>query len=128
MITVTMQQALDFRKAYNFFNEIKLPLKAAYKLTKIKQAIEKETEYYGEKFQEIVDTYAKKDENGNLMYNEDGSQILIKDGMVMECNQKLEELHNLEIGVENYNLTIEDLGEGIEVTTEDLDALMPFFS
>lgn len=128
MITVTMQQALDFRKAYNFFNEIKLPLKAAYKLTKIKQAVEKETEYYGEKFQEIVDTYAKKDENGNLMYNEDGSQILIKDGMVMECNQKLEELHNLEIGIENYNLTIDDLGEGIEVTTEDLDALMPFFS
>lgn len=128
MITVTMQQALDFRKAYNFFNEIKLPLKAAYKLTKIKQAVEKETEYYGEKFQEIVDTYAKKDENGNLMYNEDGSQILIKDGMVMECNQKLEELHSLEIGIENYNLTIDDLGEGIVVRTEDLDALMPFFS
>ncbi len=128
MITVTMQQALDFRKAYNFFNEIKLPLKAAYKLTKIKQAVEKETEYYGEKFQEIVDTYAKKDEDGNLMYNKDGSQILIKDGMIMECNQKLEELHNLEIGIENYNLTIEDLGESIEVTTEDLDALMPFFS
>ena len=128
MITVTMQQALDFRKAYNFFNEIKLPLKAAYKLTKIKQAIEKETEYYGEKFQEIVDTYAKKDEDGNLMYSKDGTQILIKDGMIPECNQKLEELHNLEIGIENYNLTIEDLGEGIEVTTEDLDALMPFFS
>ena len=128
MITITMQQALDFRKAYNFFNEIKLPLKAAYKLTKIKQAVENETQYYGEKFQEIVDTYAKKDENGNLMYNEDGTQILIKDGMVMECNQKLEELHNLEIGIENYNLTIDDLGEGIEVTTEDLDALMPFFS
>ncbi len=128
MVTVTMQQALDFRKAYNFFNEIKLPLKAAYKLTKIKQAVEKETEYYGEKFQEIVDTYAKKDEDGNLQYNEDGTQILIKDGMVMECNQKLEELHELEIGIENYDLRIEDLGEGIEVTTDDLDALMPFFS
>ena len=128
MVTVTMQQALDFRKAYNFFNEIKLPLKAAYKLTKIKQAVEKETEYYGEKFQEIVDTYAKKDEDGNLMYSKDGTQILIKDGMVMECNQKLEELHELEIGIENYDLKIEDLGEGIEVTTDDLDALMPFFS
>jgi uncharacterized metal-binding protein len=128
MITVTMQQALDFRKAYIYFNGIKLPLKAAYKLTKIKQAIEKETEYYGQKFQEIVDTYAQKDENGNLKYNEDGTQIMIKDGMVMECNQKLEELHNLEIGIENYNLTIDDLGEGIEVTVDDLDALMPFFS
>lgn len=128
MITVTMQQALDFRKAYIYFNGIKLPLKAAYKLTKIKQAIEKETEYYGQKFQEIVDTYAQKDENGNLKYNEDGTQIMIKDGMVMECNQKLEELHNLEIGIENYNLTIDDLGEGIEVTVDDLGALMPFFS
>ena len=120
MITVTMQQALNFRNAYNFFNSIKLPLKAAYKLTKIKNAVEKETEYYAEKFQEIVDTYAKKDEDGNLIYT--------KDGMNAECNQKIEELHTLEIGIENYNLTIEDLGEGIEVTTEDLDALMPFFS
>jgi len=128
MITVTMQQALDFGRAYNFFNEIKLPLKAAYKLTKIKNAVEKETDYYREKFQEIVDTYAKKDENGELQYNEDGTQILIKDGMVMECNQKLEELHNLEIKIENFDLKIEDLGEGIEVTTGDLDALMPFFS
>ena len=128
MITVTMQQALDFRKAYNYFNSIKLPLKAAYKLTKIKDSVEKETEYYGEKFQEIVDTYAKKDENGNLQYNEDGTQILIKDGMVAECNDKLEELHSLEIGIENYNLTIDDLGENIEVTADDLDALMPFLS
>ena len=128
MITVTMQQALDFRKAYNYFNSIKLPLKAAYKLTKIKDSVEKETEYYGEKFQEIVDTYAKKDENGNLQYNEDGTQILIKDGMVAECNDKLEELHSLEIGIENYNLTIDDLGENIEVTADDLDALIPFLS
>ena len=128
MITVTMQQALDFRRAYNVFNEVKLPLKAAYKLTKIKNAVENETQYYGEKFQEIVDTYAQKDENGNLKYNEDGTQILIKDGMIMECNQKLEELHNLEIGIENYNLTIDDLGDSIEVTAGDLDALMPFLS
>ena len=128
MITVTMQEALDFRRGYNFFNSVKLPLKAAYKLTKIKNAVEKETEYYGEKFQEIVDTYAKKDEDGNLMYNEDGTQILIKDGMISECNDKLEELHNLEVSIENYNLTIDDLGDDLEVTTDDLDALMPFFS
>lgn len=128
MITVTMQQALEFRRAYNYFNSVKLPLKAAYKLTKIKNAIDTETQYYGEKFQEIIDTYAQKDENGNLKYSEDGAQILIKDGMIIECNQKLEELHNLEVGIENYNLTIDDLGDGIEVTTEDLSALMPFFS
>ena len=128
MVNVTMQEALDFGKAYNFFNEVKLPLKAAYKLTKIKNAVEAEVEIYRTKFQEIVDTYAKKDEEGNLMYNEDGTQILIKDGMVMECNEKLEELHSLDIEIENYNLTIEDLGEDIEVTTEDLDALMPFLS
>ena len=126
MITVTMQQALDFRKAYNFFNEIKLPLKAAYKLTKIKQAVEKETEYYGEKFQEIVDTYAKKDEDGNLMYSKDGSQILIKDGMIAECNQKLEDLQNLEVQIENYGLTLDDLGENLECTPDELEALMPF--
>ena len=126
MAKVTMDQIIAFRNNGDFFAGASLPLKGAYKLNKIKKAIEKEGEFYTEKFQEIVDLYAKKDDDGNLIFSDDGSQIMIKDGMVEECNKALADLQELEVEIENYNLTLDDLGENLECTPEELEALMPF--
>ena len=126
MIKVTMDQVIAFRNSADIFSNTTLPLKGAYKLNKIKKAIEKETEFYQDKFQEIVNTYAKKDENGELVFSEDGNQIMIKDGMVEECNKALDELQSLEIEIENYGLTLEDLGDDVECTPDDLESLMAF--
>lgn len=126
MITVTMEQIIDFRNSEDAFSSMNLPLKAAYKLNKIRKAVEKEGDFYGEKFQEILDKYAKKDENGELVFSDDGSQIMIKDDMIEDCNKELSDLQTLEVQIENYNLTIEDFGEDIECTPDDLEALMPF--
>lgn len=116
---------LDFRNNADFFDSQVIPLKGAYKLNKIKKAIAKETEFYGEKFQEIVDKYAQKDENGQIVFSDGGGQILIKDGMVEECNKALDDLQNLEVEIDNCNLKLEDLGD-IECTPEQLEAIMPF--
>ena len=121
-----MDQLIAFRNNGDFFAETTLPLKGAYKLNKIKKAVEKENEFYVEKFQEIVNKYAKTDDNGNLVYSDDGNQIMIKDGMVDECNKALEDLQNLEVQIENYGLTLEDLGDDVECTPDELEALMPF--
>lgn len=126
MIKVTMDQIIAFRNNGDFFANTTLPLKGAYKLNKIKKAVEKEGEFYTEKFQEIVNTYAKKDENDQLVFSEDGNQIMIKDGMVEECNKALEDLQSLEVQIENYGLTLDDLGEDVECTPDELEALMPF--
>ena len=126
MIKVTMDQIIAFRNNGDFFSDVTLPLKGAYKLNKIKKAVEKEGEFYTERFQEIVNTYAKKDENDQLVFSEDGNQIMIKDGMVEECNKALDDLQSLEVQVENYGLTLEDLGNDIECTPDELEALMPF--
>ena len=126
MVNVTMDQIIAFRNNGDFFSNTTLPLKGAYKLNKIKKAVEKEGEFYTEKFQEIVEQYAKHDENGQLVFSDDGNQILIKDGMVDECNKALEDLQNLEVQIENYGLTLDDLGENLECTPDELEALMPF--
>ena len=67
MIKVTMDQVIAFRNNGDFFADTSLPLKGAYKLNKIKKAVEKEGEFYSEKFQEIVEKYAKHDDDGNLI-------------------------------------------------------------
>lgn len=124
MKTITMEQLMDFRNEEAFLNNVTLPLKASYKINKIKQSVAKELDFYGEKFQEIVDTYAQKDSDGNYKFSEDGSQILIQDGMIEACNAALEDLQNLEVKIDNLNLTIEDLGDDIKCTPEQLEALM----
>ena len=126
MVNVTMDQIIAFRNNGDFFAGATIPLRGAYKLNKIKKAVEKEGEFYQDKFQEIVNTYAKKDENDQIVFSEDGSQIMIKEGMVEECNQALEDLQNLEVQIETYGLSLDDLGENLECTPDELEALMPF--
>ena len=126
MVNVTMDQIIAFRNNGDFFAGTSLPLKGAYKINKIKKAVEKEGEFYQEKFQEIVNLYAQKDENGELIFSEDGNQIMIKEGMIEECNKALADLQELEVEVDNCGLTLDDLGENLECTPEELEALMPF--
>ena len=128
MVNVTMDQIIAFRNAGDIFGGVHLPLKVAYKLNKLKKAVEVEGEFYSNKFQEIVDEYAKKDENGQLVFSEDGNQIMIKEGMISECNKAIEDLQALTVEINNYNLTIDDFGEDLECTPEELEALMPFFN
>lgn len=126
MVKVTMGQVMDFRNSGDFFGGASLPLKGAYKLNKIRKAIDKEGEFYAEKFQEIIDKYAKKDDDGNLIFSEDENQIMIKDDVIEECNKALMDLQALEVEIDNCNLTIEDLGEDLECTPDELAVLMPF--
>jgi len=126
MVKVTMEQVLNFRNNGDFLSSKVIPLKIAYKLNKLKKAVETEAEFYGGKFQEIIDTYAKKDENGNVVFSEDGDQIMIAEGKIEDCNKALEDLQNLEVEIDNCNLTIDDFGDNMECTAEELEALMPF--
>ena len=126
MVTVTREQIVDFKNSIDFLGNANLPLKAAYKINKLRKNVDTEFEYYGDKFREIVDTYSKKDKNGNPAFNEDGSQILIQEDKLDECNQALVDLQTLEIELDNCNLTIDDLGENIECTPDELETLMPF--
>lgn len=126
MVKVTMEQIIDFRNSTDFFSDTNLPLKGAYKLNKIRKAVDKEGEFYSEKFQEIVNKYAKKDEDGNLIFSDDENQIMVKDDMINECNDALINLQELEVEIDNCNLTIDDFGEGFECTPDELAVLMPF--
>ena len=117
---------MNFRNNNNFFGDTNLPLKGAYKINKIRKAVEKESEFYSEEFQKIINKYAKKDDDGNIIFSENGEQIMIQDGKAEECNQAVMELQKLEAEIDNCNLKIEDLGEELECTPYELEALMPF--
>lgn len=128
MAQVTMEQLMDFRNSDDFFGTTVIPLKGAYKINKIKKTVEQEAEFYSTKFQEIVDKYAQKDEEGQVKFSEDGNQILIQEDKIAECNQALEDLQNMTVEIDNLNLTLADLGDNLQCTPEQLEVLMPFMN
>ena len=125
-MTIKMEQLINARNDLGFFASINLPLKGAYKLTKIKKAVEEEYDYYAEKFQEIIDKYAQRDENGEIIFSEDKERIMLDEDKLDECNDALIELQQLDVEIDTYGLCIEDLGDDVECTPEQLESLMIF--
>jgi len=128
MAKIKMDQLVDFKNAGDFFEGNVIPLKGAYKINKIKKQVEEEFGYYSEKFQAIVDEFSQKDENGNPKFNKDEDQILIQEDKIDDCNKALEELQNLEVEINTYDLTLDDFGNDVTISPERLEPLMPFLS
>ena len=120
-----MQQIIEFQKFYNNVKNIKLPLKTAYKLNKLFIQINEELSFYQQKFTEIINEFGKRDENGELIYSSDRTSIEIMDGRRLECQQKIEELQNLEVNIEGIEFTTDEL-ESLNLTISEVECLMPF--
>ena len=117
-----MFEILELQNLYNSIVNIKLPLKTTYKFTRLMKRAEEEISFYQEKFREIVEEYGVK-ENGEYKLTSDGQSIAIIPGKEIECNQKLAELRNLDVQIDNIKFTIEEL-EGIDVSISELSCLM----
>ena len=126
-MVITMAELVNFYQKNAIFSNKVLPLKGAFKINRIKKDIEKDYAFYQEKFKEILEEYAERDDAGNIQFSEDGEQIMIKEGMIGDCSDRLEELNSIEIEIDNYDFNIEELGD-IDCTPEELEILMPFLS
>ena len=120
-----MNQIIEFQMFYNNIKNTKLPLKTAYKLNKLFIQINEELSFYQQKFTEIINEFGKRDENGELIYSSDRTSIEIMDGRRLECQQKIEELQNLEVNIQGIEFTTDEL-ESLNLTISEVECLMPF--
>lgn len=120
-----MGQVYEFQRFYENIKNIKLPLKIAYKLNKLIIQINTESSFYQQRFSEIINEFGKRDENGELIYSSDKTSVEIMDGRSLECQQKIEELQNLEVNIEGIEFTTDEL-ESLNLTISEMGCLMPF--
>ena len=121
-IKMKMYEVLELQNLYASISNIKLPLKTSYKFTRLMRRAEEEFSFYQEKIREIVEEYGVK-ENGQYKLTPDGQSIAIIPGKEVECNNKLAELRNLDVQIENIKFSIEEL-EGIDISISELSCLM----
>lgn len=108
-------------------NKVKLKtfsIQTQYKFLKIFNAIQPEIQIINLQKEELAKKYAEKDENGQMLFSEDGG-IKIKPDLLLECAKKLEELNEIKITLVDIYFSISEL-EDLGLTLEDLMYLEPF--
>lgn len=122
-----MYQIIPFENFYTRIKSCVLPIKISYKFSKLARAIEQEKTFYQSKVQEIIEEYGERDENGELKLTDDKTAFVIKEDKVLECQQKMNELLELEIDIEEIKFSIDDL-EDLKLSPQEMDALIPFIT
>ena len=79
----------------------------AYKIMKLMKNTQNDCDFYQEKFNAILNEYGEKDDDGQLVQENNG--IKIQDGKMEECTSKVNELNNTEIELPKIKFTLEEL-------------------
>ncbi len=122
-----MSEIINFNYFYDEVKSQKLSFKVLYKLSNLAKAIDEQTAFYREKFQEILHEYGELDDKGNLVPTEDGNGIKVKPGTEQECIGKINELQALDVEMPDIKFDIDDFGD-IELTMEVFNLITPFLN
>lgn len=106
----------------NIFSRIsdtKFDINTQYKLLKIKKAIDEEEEIYQQQLERLRE-YCLKDENGNLIRNEDGGYA-IDNEKAEECERIINEINNIQVQIPDLYFSLDELTP-LQLTFSELEA------
>ena len=115
---------INVTKIFERFAQDRISSKLAYKIMKLCKNAATEEEFYNTKRNEIIDMYATKDENGQVVVSEDGMIQIVPD-KIDAANAALQELNGIEVEVPNIRFTLDEL-DGLELSVADMFALDAF--
>lgn len=119
---------LEINQIYPFFGrlvKLHFSAKTSYKLAKLINNLEAERAIYTQQFQNMVNDYAEKDEDGNPKQTEDGTSLVIKKDCLDKFEKEYNDLLNLEVEIPDVSFAIEEL-EGSEFTPFEMMLLEKF--
>lgn len=119
-----LYEILAFRSLYEKIKDTSLPIKITYKLTKLFHRVQDELNFYQTEQYKILESIALKDNDGNYIYTEDGNGIKIEEGKEKECEEKMNELLNIDVIVDDISFSLDEL-ESLQLSIEDMNCLMP---
>ena len=124
---ITINEVIAAVGSYNKLNKEKFNLKTSYKLARLFDTLQKESERYETLTREAIIKYSKKDENGEPIINkgEQGESVEIEPVNQIKLVQEMEELNNSEIEIEDYYFTFDDFGD-LSISIDEIKGLLPF--
>lgn len=97
-------------------------IQTQYKLLKLIKIADEEYPIYMEQFQSLLDSYAERDDQGNIIHSEDGG-TKIKKNKMDTLQEKLYELKQIKVQVPDLYFSLDEL-EKLELKMEELNAFI----
>lgn len=116
-------ELLNAKEIFTPYFKEKLSPSLSYKIYKLCKFAEQEEIFYKQKMKEIIEEYAKRDENGKIIGS--GGQIKLIDEKLSEAQQKVLELKSIDVDVPNIRFTLDELSE-IKLSVTDIAMLDGF--
>ena len=118
----------DIVNSTEIFNKImQQPFKGslAFKIARLVRELEKEMQTFNDERMKIIRKYGKKDENGELIVNNDGN-IEFENDKINEINYEFNSLLETELEINADKLPIDSIDE-FELTPQEVISLEKFF-
>lgn len=127
MITMTLNDMLRAVPSLREISTKNFPGSVTFKIARLIRELDKEIQLFEEERNKIANKYGEKDENGNLISQDNGS-IKIPDEKIQECNEELQALFETQLEINANKLPVE-VFDSIEMTPAqamDLEAIIDF--
>ena len=125
MIKVTLNDIITNNNLFREIHSKPMPARTAFKVARLIRELDKENEMFDKQRIDIVTRYAKRDENGDMV--EENNQVLIDDDKMQQFQDEFNALLDTEVEVNAEKLDIEDLGD-IELTPKQIINLEKFIN
>ena len=122
---IKMAKVLNLNPIYQKIKAQVLPIKTAYKFSKLFNVLEREAHLYSEELNKLIMEYAERDETGAPKMIDNGTGVQLQKEYIDLVQEKCNELWNLDVDVPDINFTLEELDK-LELSIEEFDLLFPF--
>lgn len=102
--------------------QLKMPF--AYKVACIAREVRENYSMINVMRQEILERYAKRDENGQVIIDQQNGMVTVEPEKVMETNKELDKLFSRDIELKCGKIKIDDIKD-LDLTVGQLEALIP---
>ena len=120
-MVISMRQVLALQPVYDLIKKKTLPIKTAYKLSRLFKVIDNEARFYTEQLNTIIEQYALRDENGDKVTTNEGNSIQIAPDYVELTSQKINELLSLDVELPDLLFSLDEL-DSLGLTMEEVNA------
>lgn len=123
MITLTLNDIFNAVPALREISSKEFPGSTTFKIARLIRELDKEIQLFEEERMKIANKYGEKDEEGNLIPQENGI-IKISEDKIQECNKELQALFETQVEI-NANKLSADIFDTIEMTPTQAMNLEP---
>ena len=110
MIQVQVRDIINSMDTMKLLIEKPLKARVAFRVAKLVREIDKEFELYNSERDKLIKKYGMKDENGELIIDDEGRGRL-SDENIPKFNQEIQEMLDNEVELNAQPIALADLGE-----------------